>query len=65
MKIYMILLYVSLALFISSLILWYISGAYTKERRPSLSRKVTYIGGFMFSFSILGSLVALIIWATE
>ncbi|NDV69600.1 hypothetical protein [Dysgonomonas sp. 25] len=64
MKLYSVLSYISLALFASSIILWYISGNYMKERKPALSRKVTYIGGFMFSFAIFGGLVALILWAT-
>lgn len=63
MEIYLILLYISIALFVASIILWYISGSYLKERKPALSRKVVYIGGFLFSFSILGALIALIIWS--
>lgn len=53
MEAYMILLYVSIAMFVSSIVLWYISGRYIKEHKPVLSRRMVYIGGFMFSFSIL------------
>lgn len=65
MEVYMILLYVSIAMFVASIVLWYISGRYIKEHKPVLSRRMVYIGGFMFSFSILGALIALIIWSSK
>lgn len=61
MSTYSIILYASIVLFLSSIILWYISGSFIKEKRPALSRKMVYIGGFLFMFSIVGVLVALII----
>ena len=65
MKIYPVILYISIALFVSSIILWYISGIYLKKDKPVLSKQILYTGGFMFSFSILGSLIALIMWASS
>ncbi len=60
METYTFILYISIALFIFSIILWYISGAFVKEHKPSLSRKMVYIGGFLFMFSIVGVFVYLI-----
>ncbi|MFC4672260.1 hypothetical protein [Dysgonomonas termitidis] len=65
MEVYSILLYVSIAMFAASIVLWYISGRYIKEHKPALSRRMVYIGGFMFSFSILEALIALIIWSSK
>lgn len=61
MSTFSVILYISVALFISSIVLWYVSGAYVKEHRPALSRKMVYIGGFLFMFSIVGVIVALIV----
>jgi len=63
MDIYSVIVYVSIALFISSIILWYISGSFIKKHRPALSGKLVYVGGFMFMTSIVGGIIALIIWA--
>lgn len=61
MNAYSVILYMSIALFLSSIILWYISGSFIKEKRPALSRRMVYIGGFLFMFAILGVIVALIV----
>ena len=65
MSTFSVILYISVTLFISSIVLWYVSGAYVKEQRPALSRKMVYIGGFLFMFSIVGVIVALIVGSTN
>lgn len=60
MKSYSIILYISIVLFVTSLILWYMSGENSETRRSS---KKVYIGGFMFFSALLGGLLALILWA--
>lgn len=53
--------YTALALFVASIILWYISGRLLKKGNKPLSRRMVYIGGFLFSFALLSGLIAIAI----
>jgi len=65
MKLYVAISIISSFLFAGCLILWFISGAFVKKNKPQLSKKLDYTGGFMFAFSILGGLAALLVWAVN
>lgn len=56
-----VLAYIALILFIASIVLWYISGRLLKKEKRSASRKMVYIGGFLFSFALLSGLIAIAI----
>lgn len=63
MDYHVVLLIISLSLFLSSLVLWFISGVYMKRNNSIHSKIVVYIGGFMFTSSLLCFIVAIILWA--
>lgn len=65
MEIYLILAYTSLIMFAATLILWYLSGKLLKRNKAKLSRTFVYIGGFLFSFSIVFGLIALVIFNSK
>ncbi len=54
-----LLAYTALILFTLSIVFWYISGRLLKRNKDSSSRKMFYIGGFLFSFSLLSGLIAI------
>lgn len=64
MGVYSAILYTSIGFLALAVVLWYMSGSEVKKSKPALSRKMVYIGGFFFSFSIIGFLLTFILWAT-